>query len=168
MASDLTEAASRRDLLARAVALLAGAGLATAMAPAVSGKDYASPREALDEIDRLAAACGMRLGALRGDRPGADALVRRFLAALERHRATREDVRRSFALPKGVDPASQLGEADADLKGLRQALDDLMIAYAESLPVYGESNVVSRLAVDMVDVSRLRTVIDLWAVAEGV
>ena len=60
-----------------------------------------------------------------------------------------------------------MGEAEADLPGLRQALDDLMIAYAESLPVYGESKVVSRLAIDMVEVSRLRTVIDLWAAGEG-
>jgi hypothetical protein len=167
MRSDLTEAGSRRELLARAAALLAAAGLTTAMAPAVLGKDYTSRREALDEIDRLAAACGMRLGALRGARPGADVLVPRFLAALDRHRATREDVRRSFGLPSGVDPASQVGEAEADLPGLRQALDDLMIAYAESLPVYGESKVVSRLAIDMVEVSRLRTVIDLWAAGEG-
>lgn len=166
MTSVLTEA-SRRDLLARAAALLAAAGLTTAMAPAVWGKDYTSRREALDEIDRLAAACGMRLGALRSARTGADLLVPRFLAALGRHRATREDIRRSFALPPGLDPASQVGEADTDLPGLRQALDDLMIAYAESLPVYGESKVVSRLAIDMVEVSRLRTVIDLWAVAEA-
>ena len=167
MTPDLTEAGSRRELLTRAAALLAAAGLSTAMAPAVLGKDYTSRREALDEIDRLAAACGMRLGALRGARPGADVLVPRFLAALGRHRTTREEVRRSFALPPGVDPATQVGEAEADLPGLRQALDDLMIAYAESLPVYGESKVVSRLAIDMVEVSRLRTVIDLWAVAEG-
>lgn len=167
MASDLSLESSRRALLTRAAALLAGAGITTALAPAVSAKDYTSRREALDEIDRLAAACGMRLGALRGARPGAEILVSRFLKALDRHRATREDVRRSFGLPSGVDPASQMGETEADLPGLRQALDDLMIAYAESLPVYGESNVVSRLAVDMVEVSRLRTVIDLWAVAEG-
>ncbi len=167
MAADLSGESSRRDLLTRSAALLAAAGLTTAMAPAVWGKDYTSRREALDEIDRLAAACGMRLGALRGARSGTELLVPRFLAALDRHRATREDVRRKFALPPGLDPASQVGEADADLPGLRQALDDLMIAYAESLPVYGESNVVSRLAIDMVDVSRLRTVIDLWAVAEG-
>ena len=167
MALELTDAGSRRELLARAAALLAAAGLTTALAPAVWGKDYTSRRQALDEIDRLAAACGMRLGALRGARPGADLLVPRFLKALGRHRATREEVRRSFALPPGVDPASQMGEAEADLPGLRQALDDLMIAYAESLPVYGESKVVSRLAIDMVEVSRLRTVIDLWTVGEG-
>ena len=167
MAPHLMEARSRRDFLARAAALVAGAGLATATSPAVSAKDYTSRREALDEIDRLAAACGMRLGALRGARAGAGVLVSRFLKAHDRQRATREDVRRSFGLPSGVDPASQVGEAEADLPGLRQALDDLMIAYAESLPIYGESNVVSRLAIDMVEVSRLRTVIDLWAVAEA-
>jgi hypothetical protein len=59
-----------------------------------------------------------------------------------------------------------VGEVDADLTALRQSLDDLMIAYAESLPVFGDSNTVSRLAVDMVEVSRLRTVIDLWVTAE--
>lgn len=130
-------------------------------------KDYASPREALDEIDRLAVACGVRLGAIRAARSSADVLVARFLAALSRHRMVREDVRSRFGLPRGVDPATQVGEADADLAGLRQALDDLMIAYAESLPIFGHSNTVSRLAVDMVEVSKLRTVIDLWVVAEG-
>ena len=78
----------------------------------------------------------------------------------------REDVRRRFRLPPGVDPASQVGRADADLAGLRQALDDLMVAYAESLPILGDASVVARLAIDMVDVSRLRTVIDLWVEAE--
>ena len=41
-----------------------------------------------------------------------------------------------------------------------------MTAYAESLPVFADSNTVSRLAVDMVEVSKLRTVIDLWVTAE--
>lgn len=158
---------SRRGLLARAAALLAVAGLSSAGAPVASAKDYASPLEALDEIDRLAAACGVRLGALRAARSSGDVLVARFLAALDRHRSVREDVRSRFALPRGIDPATMVGEADADLAGLRQALDDLMIAYAESLPVFGHSDVVSRLAVDMVEVSRLRTVIDLWVAAEG-
>lgn len=167
MAAGFSGESSRREVLTRAAALLTGTGLTAALAPAARAKDYTSRREALDEIDRLAAACGMRLGALRGARPGVDLLVARFLGALSRHRATREEVRRSFALPPGLDPASQVGEAEADLPGLRQAFDDLMISYAESLPVYGESKVVSRLAVDMVEVSRLRTVIDLWASAEG-
>ncbi len=167
MRMDPTEPGTRRELLARSAALVAAAGVSAALADLAQAKDYISPREALDELDRLAAACGMRLGALRGARPSADVLVPRFLSALERHRATREDVRRRFSLPRGLDPGSQLGEVDADLIALRQALDDLMIAYAESLPVYGDSKVVSRLAVDMVEVSRLRTVIDLWTVAEG-
>ena len=109
----------------------------------------------------------MRLGTVRRSRDTAGVLVSRFLAALRRHRATRDDVRRRFGLPKGVDPGSQLGSVDDDLPGLRQSLDDLMIAYAESLPVFGDSTVVSRLAVDMVEVSKLRTVIDLWVEAEG-
>jgi len=123
-------------------------------------------REALDALDRLAEGCGMRLGVVRSSRAAADVLVARFLGALERHRATREEVRLRFSLPAGADPGSQPGEVDADLPALRQSLDDLMIAYAESLPVFGDSTVVSRLAADMVEVSRLRTVIDLWVTAE--
>ena len=129
-------------------------------------KDYASPPEALDALDGLAAACDRRLGAVRRSRAGADLLVTRFLAALSRHRAVREDVRHRFSLPAGADPGLPAGEVDADLPGLRQSLDDLMTAYAESLPVFGESRTVSRLAVDMVEVSKLRTVIDLWVTAE--
>ncbi len=130
-------------------------------------KEYATRREALDELDRLAAVCGMRLGTVGRSREGVSVLVTRFLAALSRHRAAREDVRRRFSLPPGADPGSQAAEVDADLSGLRQSLDDLMIAYAESLPVFGDSKVVSRLAVDMVEVSKLRTVIDLWVSGEA-
>ncbi len=129
-------------------------------------KDYASRKEALDALDRLAAACDRRLGAVRRSRAGAEVLVTRFLAALSRHRATRDDVRHRFSLPAGAASGPETGEAEADLPGLRQSLDDLMTAYAEGLPVFADSNTVSRLAVDMVEVSKLRTVIDLWAVAE--
>lgn len=157
---------TRRDLLGRGAALAAAAIVMGGAGRSVHAKDYASRREALDELDRLAAVCGMRLGMVRRSRPGADVLVSRFLGALGRHRATREDARRRFLLPAGADPGSQVGEVDAALSPLRQSLDDLMIAYAESLPVYGDSTVVSRLAADMVEVSKLRTVIDLWVTAE--
>ncbi len=158
---------ARRDLLSGGAALLSAA-LALGSPPVeVQAKDYASRSEALGDIDRLASLCGMRLGTVRGSRGSADVLVSRFLTALQKHRATRDDVRRRFGLPKGVDPGTQLSSVDDDLPGLRQSLDDLMIAYAESLPVFGDSNVVSRLAVDMVEVSKLRTVIDLWVEAEG-
>ena len=130
-------------------------------------KDYSSRRDAFDEMDRLSAICGMRLGAVRRARKDAEPLCSRFLASLEGYRRTRENFRKRFGLPLGLEPASQLGEVDSDLGGLRQALDDLMIAYAESLPVFANAEAVSRLAVDMVDVSRLRTVIDLWAGTEG-
>lgn len=159
--------ATRRDLLSHGAALLsAGTVLGTAALPA-EAKDYTSRHEALDELDRLGAVCGQRLGTVRRSRPKADVLVSRFLAALQRHRTTRDDVRRRFGLPKAVDPGSQLGKVDDDLGGLRQSLDDLMVAHAECLPVFGDSKVVSRLAVDMVEVSRLRTVIDLWAESEA-
>jgi len=157
---------TRRDLLRRSAALAAAVIVPGGGSRSAEAKDYASRREALDALDRLAAVCGMRLGVVRRSRAGADVLVSRFLAALERHRAAREDLRRRFALPAGADPGSQVGEVDADLPALRQSLDELMVAYAESLPVFGDSNTVSRLAVDMVEVSRLRTVIDLWATAE--
>jgi len=160
-------APSRRQLIARGGLVLGAASMSSGLAPFAQAKDYTSRREALDALDRLAINCGMRLGVVGRTRPSASVLVPRFLAALSKHRQTRDDVRRRFALPRGVDPARQLAEVEADLPGLRQALDDLMIAYAESLPVFGDSKVVSRLAIDMVDVSRLRTVIDLWAEAEA-
>ena len=50
---------------------------------------------------------------------------------------------------------------------MRQALDDLMTAYAEGLPAMADASTVARLARDMVDVSRLRTVIDLWVESEA-
>ena len=132
-----------------------------------AGSGYASRREAFDALDRLSAACGMRLGVVGRERGDASHLATRFLATLNRHRATRDDARRRLALPAGVDPATQTGAVDGDLATLRQALDDLMVGYAESLPLLGDASLVSRLAVDMVEVSRLRTVVDLWAEAEA-
>lgn len=160
-----TSSVTRRGLIGGGAALAAAAILG-ASAGKASARDYASRREALDDLDRLSSACGMRLQRLRSARASAGLLTTRFLADLNRYQANRNDVRRRFGLPAGLDPTSPPGEVDADLKGLRQALDDLMIAYAESLPVFGDSQVVSRFAIDMVDVSRLRTVIDLWVEAE--
>ena len=159
---------TRRELISRGMAAAVVAGSSLVPSPVALARDYGSRREALDDLDRLAAGCGMRLGAVNRSRVDAQILVPRFLASLQKHRVTREDVRTRFSLPKGVDPASQVGEVDGDLKALRQSLDDLMVAYAESLPVFGDSRVVSRLAVDMVDISRLRTVIDLWVESEAV
>jgi hypothetical protein len=156
---------TRRSLIASTCAAVGVVGLARS--PFAYARDYASPRELFDELDRLAALCGMRLGALGRERGSASTLVAKFLKALERYRGTREDFRRRFGLPKGVDPSSVTGDVDGDLGALRQSLDDLMIAYAEGLPALRDSSAVARLAVDMVDVSRLRTVVDLWAVAEG-
>lgn len=158
-------AVTRRGLIEGGALFTAAAILGATVENAVA-RDYLSRREALDDLDRLAAACGMRLGRLRSARASAGLLATRFLADLQRYHANRDRVRRRFGLPAGLDPASQSGEVDAGLEGLRQALDDLMIAYAESLPVFGDAQVVSRLAIDMVDVSRLRTVIDLWIDAE--
>jgi hypothetical protein len=158
--------ATRRDLLRGSAALATAAILLGGTGRAVHARDYASRREALDELDRLAAVCGLRLDRIRRSRAGADALVASFLITLERHRATCRDVRRHFSLPAGAEPGPPPGEVDADLVALRQALDDLMVAYAESLPVFGDAHTVSRLAVDMVEVSKLRTVIDLWVSAD--
>lgn len=132
-----------------------------------AGSGYASRREAFDALDRLSAVCGMRLGVVGRERSDASLLATRFFATLNRHRATRDDARRRLALPVGVDPATQTGVVDGDLAALRQALDDLMVAYAESLPLIGDASLVSRLAVDMVEVSKLRTIVDLWAEAEA-
>ena len=158
---------ARREWLRGSAALAAAALVLRGSRGSVHAKDYASRLEALDELDRLAAVCGMRLGTVRRSRAGAEVLVARFLGALQRHGSAREDVRRRFSLPGGKDPASEVGEVEADLRALRQSLDDLMIAYAESLPVFGDSSVVSRMAVDMVEVSKLRTVVDLWVESEA-
>jgi len=154
---------TRRELLGGGTAL---AAILADSSSQVLAKDYASSREALDDLDRLASLCAMRLGAVGRARASADVLVSRFLASLGRHRSTRDEVRRRLGLPGGAGQVPEDGAAEADLSGLRQALDDLMIAYAESLPVLGDATAVSRLAIDMVEVSRLRTVIDLWVVAE--
>jgi hypothetical protein len=158
---------ARREWLKAAGVVIGGVGLVAGGAREIWAKDYASRLQALNELDRLAAVCGMRLGALRRSRTSAGPLAARFLAALSRHRATRNEVRLEFALPPGKDPALELGSVDEGLVGLRGSLDELMNAYAESLPAFGNARVVSRLAIDMVEVSKLRTVIDLWVEAEA-
>jgi hypothetical protein len=158
--------ATRRDLLSRGAALAAGVTTISALPRFALARDYATRRESLDELDRLAAVSVLRLEAVRGSRAEADLLVSRFLTALRKHADTRGDMRRRFALPRSVDPALPPEGIDPDLAGLRQSLDDLMIAYAESLPVFGDATAVARLAVDMVEVSKLRTVIDLWVESE--
>lgn len=166
LAGEKSSVATRRDLLSGGV-LLSAATLIGASSLPSEAKDYTSRLEALDDLDRLAAACGMRLGMLRASRRSAEALVTRFLADLRRYQTQRNEARRRFGLGRGLDPSTQIGTVDGDLPGLRQALDDLMIAYAETLPVLGDSALVSAFAIDMVDVSRMRTVIDLWVEAEG-
>jgi hypothetical protein len=161
-----TSSVTRRRLIEGGAVLTAAAILGASTGKA-QARDYVSRREALDDLDRLAALCGMQLGRVRSARASAELLTTRFLADLKRYQSNRDAVRRRFGLPAGLDPASQMAEVEGGLKELRQALDDLMIAYAESLPVFGDAQVVSRLAIDMVDVSRLRTVIDLWVEAEA-
>lgn len=159
---------ARRDLFAGVSALAALHALGSVSPVDVLARDYVSAGEALDDLDRLASLCAMRLEAVRRDRHEADLLVSRFLSSLNEQRKTLDDVRRRFALPGPPDSPPVTEEIDSSLPDLRQALDDLMIGYAESLPAYGDAAVVSRLALDMVAVSRLRTVIDLWVVAEEV
>lgn len=162
----------RRELLGGVLGLLASTSLLAGAAPPALARDYTSRSEALDSLDALASICRERLRAVGQARPNAGLLVSRFLARLEEHRLNREQVRRRLVAGPGAEgrgpTASRASEerAEASLIGLRQALDDLMIAYAESLPVFGDATAVSTLAVSMVDVSRLRTVIDLWVVAE--
>ncbi|MBK5257668.1 MAG: hypothetical protein JJE39_16715, partial [Vicinamibacteria bacterium] len=153
-----------REILAGSVALPT---LLHAASTRVLARDYASRHEALDDLDRLASVCARRLRALRRSRADAETLATRYLSTLRKHAVTRDRVRRRLALPRDLDPGSEAGLVDGDLPGLRQALDDLMMAYGESLPVYGDSKVVSLLAIDMVEVSKLRTVIDLWVEAEA-
>lgn len=162
MKAESEASSGRRELLKSAGRMTLAAAVGAVATPLVYAKDYHSRREALDELDSLSAVCRMRLSAVRRSRSGADVLASRFQGALERHRAVRESVRRQFSLPGRAESASAAEPVDGDLGGLRQSLDDLMVAYAESLPIFGDSRVVSRLARDMVEVSTLRTVIDLW------
>jgi len=132
----------------------------------VQAKDYGSRGEALADLDRLAVTCEQRLVVLGQERPNARILVSRFLEALARHQARRNEARERFGLAPSAKAVGDPEVLEGGLPELRQALDDLMIGYAETLPAYADAEVVSRLAVDMVEVSRLRTVIDLWIVAE--
>lgn len=124
-----------------------------------------SRKQALDLIEERAAMCRALLDGLRRSRPQATLLCERFVESLEKHRAARDAVRQRFGLPSGAPPSGPI--ADVDPAGLRQALDDLMTAYAEGLPAMADASTVARLARDMVDVSRLRTVIDLWVESEA-
>ena len=62
-----TSPVSRRRLIEGGALLTAAAILGASTGKAVA-KDYVSRREALDDLDRLAALCGMRLGRVRSAR----------------------------------------------------------------------------------------------------
>jgi hypothetical protein len=158
--------ASTGSRLTRRAALagLAGVPLA-ALVPASRAEDYAGPAEVLDAIDRLEAEVSQRLRALSEALASARPFVTSVLRDHDRHRESRDRLRKRFGLP--ADTTSRADAQDLlSLSALRTAQEALVHAHAEGLNALGDALAVDSLARDMVDLSRHLTVIDLWIETE--
>jgi hypothetical protein len=122
--------------------------------------EYASAGAVFEAIDRGAAEVAARLAAIVKALPSAAEFARSARADLDRHRASREALRHRLRLPAGA--RIEAGASDASLEGLRGALEALTFAHAEGLPALDSALAVDALARDMVDCSRLLTVVILW------
>jgi hypothetical protein len=146
--------------------LRALAALPALAAPSVSAVDAGEP---FADLDRRSAALEQRLDALVRALPSARAFVDSARADLQRH--ARE--RAALALARGwrtpsPPPAAVEVDRPRSLPLLKAAFEDLMHAVAESLPSgRGDKELVERLARQMIDLSRLATVVDLWIEQEG-
>jgi hypothetical protein len=130
-----------------------------AVATPAFAREYATETELLATIDTLSAEVAARLDALARAVPRARAFVASATADLARHRRERGGA------GKPVPPASL--EQATSLPRLRTALESLMHAHAEGLPVLADGAHVQRLAGHLIDLSRLLTVVDLWMEGEG-
>jgi hypothetical protein len=127
--------------------------------------DYANPAQVLEAIEPLEAEVSQRLRALSEALASARPFVTSVLRDHDRHRASRERLRKRFGLP-----AATAARADAQdllsLSALRTAQEALVHAHAEGLNALGDAFAVDTLARHMVDLSRHLTVIDLWIETE--
>jgi hypothetical protein len=166
MAASASTGSARRELLA-AAALLPALLLQARRAAAT---DYASAAEALAAIDALAAEADERLERLGAEARGARVLADSLRRDLRRHLEERGSLRQRLRLGPGAASGEGRrggGVADRlDLEALREVLEKLAYACAESLPVLDDPFAVRVLAGQMVDVSRHLALVKLWIEAE--
>jgi hypothetical protein len=157
--------ASTGEILGRRQVLKGLGVLACLTGPAdAPAREYSSPVEVFDEIDRLEADVMARLVAIARTVAATSPFVRAVEAVHARHRQERTRLRKRLRLAPSVDPPR--GTADKDLKALRDAQQDLVHAHAEGLPAIGDAPAVEVLAGHMVTLASQLTVIDLWIEAE--
>lgn len=129
-----------------------------------AARDYASPGEVFDEIDRLEADVVSRLEAIERAVSTASPFVLAVQADSERRKRGRSRLRESLRLPPPHTLAVPL--VDTGLRALREAQQALVYAHAEGLPALGDPAAVEVLAAHLVILSGQLTVIDLWIEAE--
>lgn len=141
---------------------LAGGALAASRADA---RDYASPAEVLDTIDRLSAEVDASLAAIARKVQGAQPFAASVRADHARQRRDRDAIRARMALapPPALPPPTPVTALDA----LRETQQELVHAHAEGLPALHDPGAVQVLAGHMVDLARHLTVIDLWLELEN-
>jgi hypothetical protein len=163
MAASASTGRERRDLLKAAAVL--PVLLLTRRAGAT---DYASAGEALAAIDALASEVDVRLQRFESLGATARAFAASLRNDLAHHHAERAEVaRRLRAVLKVSGPSGGAAALDADLEGLRAAVEKLAYAHAEALPALGDSAAVTVLARHLVDTSRHLTLVSLWIEAEA-
>jgi hypothetical protein len=150
---------TRREAL-----LLSLAGGTLAASPA-EARDYTSPAEVLDTIDRLSAEVDASLVAIARKVPGAQPFADSVRADHARQRRDRDALRARMRLASApVLPAAAGATA---LDALREAQQELVHAHAEGMPALHDPAAVQVLAGHMVDLARHLTVIDLWIELES-
>lgn len=147
---------SRRAVLRTAAAL----PLFALVTPA-EGEEFASAAEVFAAIDAREAEVAARLRAVARSVPAAAPLAQSVLRDHERFRVERARLRARLRLAPAPTAFPAPG-VDADLQGLREALDRLVYTHAEGLPAVGNARAVHRLAAHMVEHARHLTVVDLW------
>ena len=154
-----------RRVLLKALALAPVGALVLPTRPA-EATDYAGPEQVFEAIDRLEADVAARLDAIARALPSAQAFAGSVQVEQRRQRAERGNLRRRLGLSE-VQRRDAAPSTDTSLEGLRAGQEALVYAHAEGLPALGDPFCVDVLAHQMVQNSRILTVIQLWIESEG-
>lgn len=138
--------------------VLAGASLSPTVART---RDYASPADVLNTIDRLSADVEAALSAIATRVPSTQSFAASVRADHARERADRQAIRARLRLTPAPLTAP-VARPPTSLEALRAMQQDLVHAHAEGLPTLDDAAAVQVIARHLVEASRRLTVIDLW------
>lgn len=124
-------------------------------------------RQLLDHLDALETAASGAVATLARRDSESAYLVTRFQEVYKAHRSNRMRWRSRFSASHSSSDAQASLATDAlTLNEVRDRLDELMNAYADGMPLLANSAAVAEFARMMVEISKQRTVVDVWATSE--